>query len=684
LAGRGIRATVGGQERRFCCYGCALVLQITRQPGEAGSAHALLIRLGLCAFFAMNAMVFSLPAYFPFFYPTTPADPGEGGFLLMLRVLSLALSLPVFILLGVPILFQSLRQVRQVACTVDALIALGAFAGLGLSISNTLRNSPHVYADTAAMLLVLVAAGRYLEASARLKTAEGLRTLLDQVPPKAIRLRAGSAEEVLTSELRPGDQIRISPGSAFPVDGRVTQGEGSVDESSLSGEGRPVFKEVGSRVIAGTFNQDGRLVVEAERVVAESTAARIARLLEVGRKSRGASERLADRLAATFLPLILLLALGVFAFWYTRSGMEAALMASLSVAVVSCPCAFGIATPAATWTALGHAARRGVLVKGAETLEVLGSVRRAFFDKTGTLTTGTPSYAGCFVHPECPLPEAELLHRIAVLQSRVPHPLAQAFLAAVGEPKGDHALTGFRYHPGLGLEGAVAGRPHLYVGSARFMERTGLRLDPVLAQAANPGSSDPTPVFVGWDGMVAGVLFFEEKVRQETPIVLAALRSLGMHPTVLTGDRAVSPSMLRVVPAPLEVKAGLLPEDKVREVQASRARGERVLMVGDGINDAPALAAADVGIALGTGADLTREAADVNVLDPELGKVLWIVEYARRVRRTIRGNLFWAFAYNGVAIAFAAAGALNPLVAAAAMIASSLFILWNTRRLAHG
>jgi Cu2+-exporting ATPase/Cu+-exporting ATPase len=685
LAGRGVRATVDGQTRSFCCFGCSLVLQITRQPGEAGSAHALLIRLGLSAFFAMNAMMFSLPAYFPFFYPISPTDPGEGGFLLLLRVLSLFLSLPVFFLLGVPILIQSLRQVRQAACTVDALIAVGAFAGLGLSIYNTVGNSPHVYADTAAMLLVLVALGRYLEASAKLKTAEGLRTLLDQVPQKVIRLRGGAPEEVLAIELRPGDQIQVLPGGAVPVDGRVIQGEGSVDESSLTGESRPVFKGVGDRMAAGTINLDGSLVLETERAATQSTAARIARLLEAARMARGPAERLADRLAAAFLPLVLLLALGVFAFWYARSGTEAALMASLSVLVVSCPCAFGIATPAATWTALGRAARRGVLVKNSATLEVLGSLCRVFFDKTGTLTTGTPSFTGTVVHPGCPLPEAELLHRIAVLQSRVPHPLAHAFLAAVGEPKADHELTDFRYHPGLGVEGTVGGseQPHLYIGSSRFMERAGLQPDPAMAKAAKPVSEIATAVFVGWDGMVRGGLFFQERLRDEAVPVLAGLRSLGVRSGVLTGDGAVPTSTRRQLPASLTVMAGLMPEDKVREVQAARLSGERVVMVGDGINDAPALAAADVGIALGTGVDLTREAADVNVLDPDLGKVLWIVKYARQVRRTIQGNLFWAFAYNGVAIALAAAGRLNPLVAAAAMIASSLFILWNTRRLAR-
>ena len=686
LAGRGVRAVSEGRERSFCCYGCALVLQITRQSGEAGSAHALLIRLGLGAFFAMNAMMFSLPAYFPFFYPAT-TDPGEGGFLLMLRVLSLALSLPVFILLGVPILLQSVRQIRQAACTVDALIALGAFAGLGLSAYNTLRNSPHVYADTAAMLLVLVAVGRYLEASAKLKTAEGLQTLLDQVPPKAIRLKAGLTEEVFTTELRPGDHVQISPGSAFPVDGRVILGEGSVDESSLTGESRPAFKEVGTRVMAGTINLDGTLVVEAQRVAAESTAARIARLLEQARMSRGPAERLADRLAAAFLPMVLFLALGVFVFWLPHSGLEAALMASLSVLVVSCPCAFGIATPAATWTALGRAARRGVLVKNSATLEVLGSLRRAFFDKTGTLTTGTPAYGGSLVHPECPLPEAELLHRIAVLQSRVPHPLAHAFLATAGEPKGDQTLTDFRYHPGLGVEGTVGGppQPHLYVGSARLMERAGLPMDPWVDGAVKtPRPPACSEIFVGWDGRVRAVFFFQESIRKEAATVLAELLSSGIRLGILTGDRAVASSTVAQLPAALDVKAGLLPEDKIREIQAARAPGEPVAMVGDGINDAPALAAADVGIALGTGTDLTREAADVNVLRPDLGQVQWIVEYARKVRRTIRGNLFWAFLYNGVAMAFAAAGALNPLVAAAAMIASSLFILWNTRRLAHG
>ncbi|MBI2457732.1 MAG: HAD-IC family P-type ATPase, partial [candidate division NC10 bacterium] len=380
LAGRGIRATVESRERGFCCVGCSLVLQITRQHGEAGTAHALLIRLGLSAFFAMNAMMFSLPAYFPFFYPSA-ADPGEAGFLLILRVLSLLFTLPVFFLLGLPILAQSARQIRRTPCTVDALIALGAFAAFGLSVYSTVRNTPHVYLDTAAMLLVLVALGRYLEASAKVKMSEGLRTLLDQVPPKAIVLRDGRPQEVPTADLRPGDRVRMLPGGIFPMDGVVVEGQGQVDESSLTGESRPVFKEAGHRVAAGTRNLDGSLLVEAERVAAQSTAARIARLLEEARKARGLSERLADRVAALFLPGVLSLAVGVFLFWLVQSGLESALLAMLSVLVVSCPCAFGIATPAATWTALGRAARRGILVKNGASLEILGSLRRVFFDK---------------------------------------------------------------------------------------------------------------------------------------------------------------------------------------------------------------------------------------------------------------------------------------------------------------
>ncbi len=686
LAGRGIRAIVEGRERAFCCYGCSLVLQITRQPGEAGAAHALLIRLGLSAFFAMNAMMFSLPAYFPFFYPSSPADAGEGSFLLILRVLSLILSLPVLGLLGLPILIQSVRQIRRSPFSVDALIALGVFTAYGLSVYNTVRNSPHVYHDTAAMLLVLVALGRYLEAAAKLKLSEGLRTLLDQVPPKAILIRDGIPCEVPTEDLRVGDRVRVPPGAALPLDGLILEGQAHVDESSLTGESLPVFKEVGHRVAAGTFNLDGSLLIEAERVGSDSAAARIARLLEAARLTRGEAERLADRVAAAFLPGVLVLALAVFAFWLARSGIESALLASLSVLVVSCPCAFGIATPAATWTALGRAARRGILVKNGASLEVLGSLRSIFFDKTGTLTSGTPQYVGCILSPECPLPEPELLQRVAALQTQAPHPLAHAFLAAVGDPKAGQPVTDYRYHPGLGLEGTVGegGSPHLFVGSARFMERMGLRLHPAIREAADrENAPGQTAVFIGWDGNVEAALFFQERIREEAAHVLEGLRVMGIRAAVLTGDRAAPSSPLTHSFPALEVKAGLLPQDKVQEVQAGRRARGPVAMVGDGINDAPALAAADVGIAVGTGTDLTRDAADVNVLGPDLGKVLWIVEYARRARRTIRGNLFWAFAYNGIALVFAAAGRLNPLVAAAAMIASSLFILWNSRRLAN-
>jgi P-type E1-E2 ATPase len=291
------------------------------------------------------------------------------------------------------------------------------------------------------------------------------------------------------------------------------------------------------------------------------------------------------------------------------------------------------------------------------------------------------------VSPDCPLPEPELLQRVAALQSQAPHPLAHAFLAAVGDPKAGQSVTNFRYHPGLGLEGTVGkdGQPHLSIGSARFMERMGLRLCPAIRGTADlENAPGKTAVFVGWDGNVEAALFFQERIREEAAHVLERLRAMGIRVAVLTGDRVAPFSPLTQLFPALEVKAGLLPQDKVQEVRTGSRSGGPVAMVGDGINDAPALAAADVGVALGTGTDLTREAADVNVLGPDLGKVLWIVEYARRARRTIRGNLFWAFAYNGIAMVFAAAGRLNPLVAAAAMIGSSLFILWNSRRLANG
>ncbi len=668
LARRVFRARHQQQEAGFCCYGCYLVLQLTSQQGEEGKAQTIQIRLGLGIFFAMNVMVFNLPTYFPLVYPAADA---ERGFLALLGTLSMVFALPVLLLLGLPILWQSARQFRRGVFEVDALIALGTFAAYGLSVHHALLGGAHFYFDTAAMLLVLVTLGRYWEATAKLKAGRALESLLAQLPDRVTAIRQGQELELPTAELKPQDRVRVLPGQAFPADGVVEEGEGGADESSLTGEAGPVYKEPGSRCSSGSFSLDGVFVVRVERPPDQSAAARIARLLAEAQQARAPVQLLADRIAAAFVPAVIALALGVLAYWSAEQGFEQGLLVSLSVLVISCPCALGIATPMAMWVGLGRAARRGVLVRSGEAMELLARVGQVCFDKTGTLSTGQLQYLRSVGAGE------EELGWICRLASQSPHPIGSGLRRAV--VPADLPLEGFRLHPGLGVEGQVGGRV-LWVGNRRLMQRAGMA---AVEEWDHHQAEGEVMALAAWEGRVRAALFFREQLRPEAAAVVQALRAQGAAVQVLTGDSKALPQNLQALFPGVLFRTGLLPEDKVEAVSQARRRGV-VAMVGDGINDAPALAAADVGIAVGTGADLTREAAAVNILGCELDRIPWLLAYARRVRRVVWGNLFWAFFYNLLAVGLAVSGRLNPLVAALAMVLSSLFVIGNSRRLRKG
>lgn len=687
LGRRPIRRAVEGREEAFCCYGCYLTLQITRERGEEGKAQTILLRLGLGIFFAVNVMMFSLPTYFPSIYPAEAAGLDSARFLFFLRVFLLVFSIPVLLLLGLPILWSSLRQMAQIAINVDVLIALGTFAAYGVSVYNTLRGAAEVYFDTASMLLVLVTLGRYLEARSRARASESLQGLLGQMPATARVLRGKKTAEVAVEEVAVGDRVRILPGESFPVDGLVEEGTGGVDESSLTGESEPVFKEPGAAVHSGTFSLDGTFVVRAERASKDSTAARLARLLEEAKRIKAPIQQAADRVAAVFVPAVMLLALAVFVYWGRRVGAEEALLTSLSVLVVSCPCALGIATPMALWLALGQAARRGILVRTGGVFEVLPRLRRIYFDKTGTLTSGTLRFSRAFIDPDAETDEPELLERVRALMAQSSHPMAASFLGATGNLGDPSPVRDFRSHPGLGIEGKVgsAAAPLIFVGSARFMQEQNQAMSTAMETAvAEAEASGESTALVGWCGRVRAALFFREELRPEVPSTLTALQRMGLGVGILTGDRKPLSRLFGDQVRGAEIHGGLLPEDKVAAITHSRGAQGPTAMVGDGLNDAAALAAADVGMAVGTGTDLTREAASVNFVGSDLAKIPWLLSYSRKVRHRIWGNLFWAFSYNLVAIGLATAGLLNPLIAALAMIFSSLFVVVNSQRLRRG
>ena len=466
--------------------------------------------------------------------------------------------------------------------------------------------------------------------------------------------------EVAPADVVPGDVLVVGPGEAFPIDGVVVEGRGGVDESSLTGESVPVAKRPGASVAGGTISVDGVLRVRAVRGVDESAAARVAALLAAACREQTAAERIADRVTRVLTPAVVVVAIVTGAVWTWRTGPEAGVLSMLAVLVVACPCALGIATPVALWAGLGAASRRGVVVRGAAVLERAAQVRHVLFDKTGTLTEPVPRLAG--IEPVAGVSADAVLARAASVETHVPHPLARAVVAAA-------AAAGVvvppalevRVVPGLGVRGRV--------GSERVR----------VGRISAPGGGGSRAA-VSVDGRVIGRLQFTETLRVGATEAVTALRAAGIRVGLVSGDTRAEVVVPALVPA-ADAAVALAPADKIDRIRIAR-RGATVAMVGDGINDAPALAAADVGIAVASATDLARLAADVVVLGGDLRAVPWLLAHARRVQRVLRQNLAWAFGYNAVAVALAAAGLLTPLVASVAMLGSSLVVVANARRVA--
>jgi len=668
LGRRPVVGTVDGETARFCCYGCLLVLQVTRARGDGGAASAILVRLGLATFFAMNVMMLSLPTYVPWIYGPD-AGPTDGPLFTVLRVLALAFTAPVLLLLGGPIVAAAWRGLAAGGANADALIVVGTAAAYGLSVANTVAGRPAVYFDIAAMLLVLVTLGRWLEARARAEAGAAVRARLAPGPAEATRLGPDGAATVPPAALVPGDEVLVGPGAAFPTDGVVVDGIGGVDESALTGESVPVVKEPGAAIAGGTCSVDGRFRVRVTAPAARSAAARIAALIAGALAERTAAERTADRAARWLGPCVVGAAAAAGVAWTRAAGADRGILVALAVLVVACPCALGIATPVAIWMGIAGAVRRGVIVRSGAVLERVASVDRVLFDKTGTLTDHEPQLAACDPAAGSGLDGDALLARAAALEQDIRHPFARAIVAAAHARRLVlPAVRDVRAVPGLGVRGVVDGRPTA-VGSARF--------------AGGAASAvDAAAIAVLQDGRVVGTLRVRERARESAAEALGDLRDLGVRTGLLTGDARADAVVPALVPA-ADAALGLLPADKVARVRAACASGGATAMVGDGINDAPALAAADVGVAVGQATDLARLTADVVLLSGDLRLVPWLVAHARRVRRVARENLVWAFGYNAVAVGLAAAGALNPLVASLAMLGSSVAVVANARRLAR-
>ncbi|GAA2209024.1 heavy metal translocating P-type ATPase [Nonomuraea monospora] len=612
--------------------------------------------------------------------------------------LSLVLAAPVVVYAGWPFHKAAWTNLRHGAATMDTLISIGTIAALGWSLwalffgtagtpgmthpfAFTIERtdgSGNIYLEAAAGVTAFILAGRYFEARSKRRAGAALRALLE-LGAKDVELAGG--RRVPVEQLKAGDRFIVRPGEKIATDGVVEEGTSAVDASMLTGESVPVEVGVGDAVTGATVNAGGRLIVRATRVGADTQLARMAELVEEAQTGKAQVQRLADRISGIFVPIVIALALGTLGFWLgTGDGVGAAFTAAVAVLIIACPCALGLATPTALLVGTGRGAQLGILIKGPEALESTRRINTVVLDKTGTVTEGRMTLTA--VHVAEGESEEEVLRLAGALEHASEHPIAQAVAKGAAARVGDlPAPEDFANVEGLGVQGIVdghavlVGRPRLLAEWSQHLP-AGLERDLHEAQAAGR-----TAVAVGWDGQARAVLVVADVVKPTSEEAIARLRALGLTPVLLTGDNE---AVARAVAAEVgidEVIAEVLPADKVDVVKKLQADGKVVAMVGDGVNDAAALAQADLGLAMGTGTDAAIEASDLTLVRGDLRVAADAIRLSRRTLSTIKGNLFWAFAYNVAALPLAALGLLNPMIAGAAMAFSSVFVVSNSLRL---
>jgi len=593
------------------------------------------------------------------------------------RWAALATATPVQFWVGWPFLRMAAVRARARSASMDTLVALGTLVAYTASLP-AIAHGGHLYLDTAALIVVFIALGRYLEARAKSSAAGAIHALLELGARQARVIRDGQELTVPAAELRVGDLIVVRPGEKIPADGVVADGASTVDESMLTGEPLPADKTAGDRVTGATINGSGLLRVTATAVGGDTALAGIVRLVAAAQASTAPAQRLADRVAAVFVPFVLVAGAATFAAWWALDGrVAAAVTAAVAVLVVACPCAMGLAVPAAIMVGTGRGARFGVLIKSGEALERFRSIDTVVLDKTGTLTEGRMRVAEVIGDPGT-------LTMAASLEAGSEHPIAAAIVAA-GRERGVmiEPVAEFSARAGHGVAGRVRGG-RVLAGKAEFLEREGMLVPASLrASAARLADSGKTVVLAGWDDEARGAVAVADTIKPDAADVVAALREMGLGVVMLTGDNRRTAEAVAAQAGIGQVIAEVLPEGKVAQVRRLQAAGKRVAFVGDGINDAPALTAADLGMAIGTGSDVAIESADITLVSGSLAGITTAIRLSRRTYRTIVQNLCWAFGYNMVMIPLAAFGILPPLAAGAAMAASSVSVVANALRLAR-
>lgn len=587
--------------------------------------------------------------------------------------------------------------IRHGTADMSTLIAVGTGAAFLYSVAATVAPGwfvadgarADVYYEAVMIIIALVLLGNAMEARAKNQTTRALRQLARLQPSTARVRRGGQEHDVEIAEVRPGDLVIVRPGERFPVDGEITSGSGAVDESMLTGESMPVDKTAGDRVIGATVNKTAALEVRATAIGAASVLARIVTLMKEAQGSQAPIQRLADRISAVFVPVVISIAIATFAAWMVipaTPSFASALTAAVAVLIIACPCAMGLAVPTAVMVASGRGAAAGILIKGGEPLERLAAVNTIVFDKTGTLTEGTPRVTDIMIAPA--QDRAKVLRLAAALESRSEHPLAKAVVAAAGPPAGsppvvDRVLA----RPGKGVAGSVDGQ-QVIAGTEGFLRESGVDVSSLEAKAREWAANANTVVFVAIGGRAAAAFAIADTMRGNAKEVVAALTRHGLRTVMLTGDRRATADAVARLAGVTEVIAEVLPDGKVAAIKALQANGRVVAMVGDGLNDAPALAQADIGMAMASGTDIAVQSASVTLMRSDLAGVTQAVILARKTMRTMRQNLFWAFVYNVIGIPVAAGVLypvfgilLSPILASAAMAFSSVSVVSNSLRL---
>jgi len=608
--------------------------------------------------------------------------------------LQLALASPVQFVAGRRFYRLGWAELRHLSPGMNSLVLMGSSAAYFYSVLVLLApgifpaGTAHLYFEAAATIITLILFGRFLEAKAKGRTSEAIRKLVQLQPRTARVVRDGDTVEVPIDEVAIGDLVQVRPGERVAADGEVTEGSSFVDESMITGESMPVEKGIGDTVVGGTVNKAGALLLRTERIGGDTVLAQIIRLVEEAQAGKPPIQRVADRIAGVFVPIILVVAAVTFAVWMAFGpdpALSHAFVAAVSVLVIACPCAMGLATPTAIMVGTGRGAEMGTLFRQGTALELMARVDTIVLDKTGTLTKGHPELTD-FVAVD--LAEDEALALVAAAEESSEHPIAEAIVAgARARGLSRQRATAFRAEPGYGLEAEVDGRL-VQVGADRYLTRLEIDLEPVRELAERLADSAKTPIYFAIDGRLGGVLAVTDPPRETSREAVRQLEEMGLHVAMLTGDnRRTAEAVARELGVE-EVLAEVLPDQKAAEIERLQADGKRVAFVGDGINDAPALARADVGVAIGTGTDIAIEAGDVILMSGDLGGVVNAVALARRTLRIIHLNFFWAYAYN-IALVPVAAGVLypvlgvllNPMLAAAAMSVSSLLVVTNSLRL---